>query len=111
DMVVCPNLIEGMGISGQALEALKIGGIPVVHAKTLGVEELLEKIGMTMDTADLNWVDLDDSHGMAQKIIDVLQNPEKYAQKQKEIIKAFERITWHDVADEYLTLFEKQIRY
>lgn len=111
DIVVCPNLIEGMGISGQALEALKIGGIPVVHAKTLGVEELLEKIGMTMDTADLNWVDLDDSHGMAQKIIDVLQNPEKCVQKQKEIIKAFERITWHDVADEYLTLFEKQIRY
>ena len=111
NMIVCPNLIEGMGISGQAMEALKIGGIPIIHVKTLGVEKLLEKLGMSINTADLNWVDLDDSHGMAQKIIEVLQNPEKSVQKQKEIIKAFERITWRDAADEYLILFEKQIKH
>ena len=81
-----------MGISSQALEALKIGGIPIIHARTLGMEGFLEKIGMTFESADLNWVETDDSHSMAQKIIDVLQNPEKCIQKQKVIRKALEGI-------------------
>ena len=111
DMVVCPNLIEGMGISSQALEALKIGGIPIIHARTLGMEGFLEKIGMTFESADLNWVETDDSHSMAQKIIDVLQNPEKCIQKQKVIRKGLEGITWQNVVAEYMILFEKQIRH
>ena len=66
---------------------------------------------MTFESADLNWVETDDSHSMAQKIIDVLQNPEKCIQKQKVIRKALEGITWQNVVAEYMILFEKQIRH
>ena len=109
DLVVCPNLIEGIGISGQALEALKIGGIPVIHARTIGIEEVLKKVGLTIDTADLNWVDPFDSHGLAEKITEVLEDSERCIEKQKMVVKAFEKIKWSDVSARYLDIFRKRI--
>lgn len=107
DMVVCPNLIEGMGISGQALEALKIGGIPVIHAKTLGIEGLLNRIGLTWETADLNWVDVSDPESLSNEIIEVLKNPEWCIRKQSHIMDAFNFVKWEDVASRYLNIFER----
>lgn len=109
DMVVCPNLIEGLGISSQGLEALDIGGIPVIHAKTLGIEESLEFVGLDFMSADLNWVDMDDISGLADKIIDVLLHPELSVMKQNHIIQSYGKITWNGVAKQYMNLFQESM--
>lgn len=109
-MVVCPNLIEGMNISGQGLEALAIGNIPVIHVKSLGIETSLKRAGLDFETADLNWVEPDDICGLAEKIIDVLHDPAKCVQKQLNVIKAYNRISWQDVVKDYMKLFKSITR-
>lgn len=109
-MVVVPTIIEGLGMSGQCLEALSFGSIPVVHAKSWGIKESLESVGLSMETADLNWVDLDDDKGLADKIEDVLSNPYPHIEKQKHIIEAYTKRTWADVAHDYMNVFKQAIK-
>lgn len=108
DLMVASTVIEGLGISGQALEALKAGSIPIIHAKSLGVAESLDAVGLTMDTADLNWFDLDDYKTLVEKIKDVLSNPESHIEKQKHILAAYLKRTWKEVADNYMKIFNKE---
>lgn len=107
NLVVASTVMEGMGISGQALEALKIGNIPVIHTKSIGIEESLKSVGLTLDTADLNWFELNDSRKLADLIEDVLKDPKTHIEKQKHILEAYTRKTWEDVANDYLELFKK----
>ncbi|MCL2888283.1 MAG: glycosyltransferase [Elusimicrobia bacterium] len=106
-MVVLPTIIEGYGMSGQCMEALKIGGIPVIHAKSWGMEESLKKFGMSFATADLNWFDLDDYNTLADKIAQVLADPRPHLEKQKHILDNYLKITWDFTAGEYMKVFEK----
>ncbi len=102
--VVVPTMMEGLGISGQCLEALKVGGIPVVHAKSMGIAESLQSVGLSFETADLNWFELSDDAGLAEKIASVLNDPESHIKKQKHIIDYYSRITWRDVAKRYVEI-------
>lgn len=108
-LAVIPTIIEGLGMSGQCLEALSFGTIPVIHAKSWGIKESLELVGLSMKKADLNWVDLDDDKGLAKKIEEVLKNPKTHIEKQKHIIDAYTKRTWDDVAHDYMNLFKKII--
>lgn len=109
DLVVVSTVMEGMGISGQCLEALKVGNIPVIHTKSIGIEESLKSVGLTLETADLNWFDLDDSNKLANLIEEVLKDPKKHIEKQKHILEAYTRITWKDVANNYINLFKGKL--
>ena len=82
-MVVVPTIIEGPGMPQQVLEPLKIGNIPVICTKCYGVKESLESVGLSMNKADLNWVDLDDDITLSNKIKDVLAFPPPPYQKTK----------------------------
>ena len=106
EMVVCPNIIEGLGISAQCLEALSISK-PVIHAKSMGVSESLKNVGLNFDTAKLNWVELDDYIGLANKITYVLNNHEEVVRSQRNVYEAYSKLTWKDVANEYICIFEK----
>ena len=108
-MVVCPNIIEGMGISGQCLEALSIGNIPVVHVKSYGILESLQSVGLDYDSADLNWIDIGDVEGMTRKICEVYNNPAKHITKQKDIVLAYEKKSWKQVCQEMLHVFNEAI--
>jgi glycosyltransferase involved in cell wall biosynthesis len=103
-LIVCPNIIEGPGIPQQCIEALTVGNIPVIHAKSLGIIESLENVGLTFETADLNWFDFDDYSGLALKIEDSLNNPKPHIEKQKHILSHYTKITWEDTAKKYLEL-------
>ena len=109
-LAVIPTIIEGLGMSGQCLEALSFGTIPVIHAKSFGIRERLKMVGLSMKTADLNWVDLDDDEGLAKKIEEVLKNPKPHIEKQKHIIEAYIRRTWSDVAKDYMDLFNQIVK-
>ena len=109
EMVVCPNIIEGLGISAQCLEALSIGK-PVIHAKSMGVSESLKNVGLNYDTAKLNWVELDDYRGLANKITYVLNNQEEVVRNQRNVYEAYSKLTWEDVAKEYLCIFEECLK-
>lgn len=106
NLVVGSSIIEGMGISGQVLEALKVGNIPIIHTKSLGIKESLENVGLTMETADLNWFDFDDSKTLAKLIEEVIKNPQPHIEKQRKVLEAYTKITWKDVADNYVRLFK-----
>lgn len=108
NIAVASNIIEGMGISAVGLEALSVGGIPVIHAKSLGIEESLANVGLTMDTADMNWIELDDYVGLADKIQEVLSNPSHHIDKQKHILQAYTKRSWLDVANDYIKLIENK---
>jgi glycosyltransferase involved in cell wall biosynthesis len=103
-LVVCPNIIEGPGMPQQCLEALTVGNIPVIHARSLGIKESLEDVGLTFETADLNWFDFDDYSGLAVRIEDALNNPNPHIEKQKHILSHYTKITWEDTAKKYLEL-------
>jgi len=109
DLVVCPNIIEGLGMSGQCLEALAVGK-PVVHVKSMGMEESLNSVGLDFETAKLNWVDIGDYENMAAKIQFVLDNKEQVIEAQKPVLEAYSKITWGDVASKYMEVFNKIAR-
>lgn len=100
-MVVSPTIIEGPAMSTQVMEALKIGGIPVIHAISDGLPEALACRGLSLQSADLNWFEKYDYETLAEKIIDVLDNPQKHIEKQKHIIEKFCALNWKDTADKY----------
>ncbi len=106
---VIPTLIEGPGMSQQCLETLRVGGVPVIHAKSLGIEDSLRSVGLDLNRADLNWVDVDDDKSLADKIQEVLKRPNLYVQKQKHIIDAYNKRTWEDVIKSYMNIFDKII--
>jgi glycosyltransferase involved in cell wall biosynthesis len=103
-LVVCPNIIEGPGMPQQCLEALTVGNLPVIQARSLGIKESLESVGLTFETADLNWFDFDDYSGLALKIEDALNNPKPHIEKQKHILSHYTKITWEGTARKYLDL-------
>lgn len=109
DIAVGSTIIEGMGISGQVIEALKVGNIPAVHSKCHGYIDSLKGVGLTEETADLNWFDVDDDETLAKYMEDILSNPQPHIEKQKHIIDAYMSITWQDVAKKYIELFKKEI--
>lgn len=108
DLVVASTIIEGLGISGQALEALKMQ-VPVIHAKSMGIEESLESVGLNMNTADLNWVGLNDAETLADKILEVLNDPQTCIEKQKNILEAYTKRTWNEVAEDFIGVFKKSL--
>jgi glycosyltransferase involved in cell wall biosynthesis len=108
NLVVVPTLMEGPGISMQALEALKIGK-PVIHSKAFGVEDSLNSVGLSFETADLNWFNPYDDVALSSKIVDVLQNPAAHVEKQRHVIKAYEQRTWNDVAKQYMALMQAML--
>lgn len=107
--VVVPTIIEGYGMSGQALEALSVKNIPVIHGKSLGMEESLASAGLSYESADLNWFELDDYHDLANKIVDIMKDPASHIKKQKHILGHYTAITWEDTAKRYLSLFNSLV--
>ena len=110
DIAIGSTIIEGMGISGQVIEALKVGNVPAVHSRCYGYQDSLTAVGLTEETADLNWFDYNDDETLANYIEDVLQNPQPHIEKQKHIMNAYMSRTWQDVAQKYIELFEQTIR-
>lgn len=108
-LVVCPNIIEGMGISGQGLEAISAGK-PVVHGLSLGIKESLENVGLNLDSAMLNWVECDDYIEMASKIKYVMQNIDAVVENQKNVLVAYNKKTWNEVGHNYIDLFKEITR-
>lgn len=109
DLVVVPTIIEGFGISGQCLEALEVGEIPIIHSKAMGIKESLESVGLSFESADLNWFDLDDYKVLAQKIKDVIENPNLHIEKQKHIINAYSKTLWEGVTKKYYKIIEEEL--
>lgn len=109
DMVVSTSFVEGGCISGQVLEALKIGDIPVIHALSDGIDEWLDVHGFNRKTADMNWFDRFDYMNLALLIKDVLINRNSHVVKQKHIFEELDDPTWEDVGCKYLELFSKII--
>ena len=109
NLTVIPTIIEGPGMPQQTLETLILKNIPIIHSKAWGIKESLESVGLSMETADLNWFDLDDDKTLAQKIEDVLNNPAPHIKKQKHILSAYTKRTWEDTACDYMKVFEKAI--
>lgn len=107
DIAIGSTIIEGMGISGQVIEALKVGNIPAVHSKCCGYQESLKAVGLTEKTAELNWFNTDDAEALANYIEDILKNPQSHIKKQRHIIEAYMSITWDNVAQKYIELFTK----
>lgn len=104
ECVAGPNIVEGMGMSGQCLEAMAVG-VPVTHGKTYGAEESLSKVGLSMEKAKLYWFDLDDYKALANNIIEISKNRNTVIQEQKCVVEAFFKRTWEDVAEDYMDLF------
>lgn len=104
---VVTTIIEGPGMPQQVLEPLTIGNIPVICSKCLGADSSMRIFGLDPDKVDLNWVDLDDDKGLAEKIQEVLKNPKPHIAKQKHIIDAYKKRTWDDVAHDYMKLFKQ----
>lgn len=109
DLTVVPTIIEGPGMPQQTLETLILKDIPVIHAKSWGIKESLESVGLSMETADLNWFELDDDETLALKIEEVLNNPTPHIEKQKHILSAYTKRTWEDTARDYMKVFKKAI--
>ena len=109
DVSVGSSLMEGMGISGQVIEALKINNIPAVHTKSYGIKESLEAVGLTMENADLNWFDPNDDKALANIIENILANPTPHIEKQRHIIEAYSSVTWENVTEKYIALFNSKI--
>lgn len=108
-LCVIPTLIEGPGMSQQCLETLKVGGVPVIHTKALGIEDSLNSVGLSFDKADLNWVDVNDDKSLADEIQKVLKNPQLFVERQKGILKAYNMRTWKGVIENYMDVFNKVI--
>ncbi len=106
NLTVVPTIIEGPGMPQQTLETLMLKGIPVIHAKSWGIKESLESVGLAMETADLNWFELDDDEALALKIEEVLNNPTSHIEKQRHILAAYTKRTWEDTARDYMKVFE-----
>lgn len=104
EMVVCPNLIEGLGISGQCLEGISTGKA-VVHVKSMGLMEALERVGLGNDLSILHCVEPNDEQALATEIEKVLHDRENVIMEQKKILEAFNSVTWKDVADSYYEIF------
>lgn len=105
ELVVCPNIMEGLGISGQCLEAISVG-TPVIHAKSMGMQESLSNVGLDFKSAPLRWVELDDYEGLVKEIKYVLANRENVAKKQEVVLESYLSVTWEDVAKNYMDLFK-----
>jgi|GEM_PF-5219278 len=100
---------EGPGIAQQCLEALLVGGLPVIHTRAAGIEEALAQRGLSLETEDLNWVDCDDDATLAEKTREVLADPVKHVEKQKHIISHFTSPGWKETAGEFLSIMEGEI--
>ena len=106
DMVVSTSFVEGACISGQVLEALKIGNIPVVCALLDGVDEWLSVHGFDRKTADMNWFERFDYETLAKTIKDVLENREEHLKKQEHIFREIVEPTWPETGKAYLDLID-----
>ena len=109
EMVICPNIIEGLGISGQCLEGLAVGK-PVVHVKSMGMEDSLKSVGLNYETAKLNWVEIGDCEKMALMTEYVLNNKEQVIEDQKSVLEAYSKMSWRDVAVRYIEVFNKVVK-
>jgi hypothetical protein len=103
-IVICSTIIECPGMSTQCLEALNIGDIPVIHSKSIGMKESLESVGLSFETADLNWFDFNDYLGLADRIEYVLADPKSHIEKQKHIISYYTKNDWKKTGKKYLEL-------
>ena len=106
-IAVVTTIMEGPGMPQQVLEPLTIGNIPVICTKCFGVKESLTTFGLFPENIDLNWIDITDDKGLANKIKKVLSNPLPHIEKQKHIIDAYIKRSWKDVAHDYMTIFKK----
>ena len=109
DMVVSTSFVEGGCISGQVLEALKIGNVPVICALLDGIDEWLKVHNMDRSSADMNWFDRYDYIGLAERIKDVLNNQEKHINKQRHIFNDLNEQTWDVTGKEYLGIIKNMI--
>ncbi len=109
DVAVGSTYMEGMGISGQVIEALKVGNIPAVHSICYGIKESLAAVGLTMEDADLNWFEPNDDKKLAQVIEDILSNPVPHILKQKHVIDAYLSVTWESVASNFIRLVKSKL--
>lgn len=108
-MIVCPNIIEGALISGQALEGLAIGGVPIIHGRSYGIDEALARVGLTEETAPLQWFDLNDDKELSERIKEVLSNSNKIVSEQQFIAEAFGKRTRKDFSNDYVERIESII--
>ena len=103
-MVASTSFIEGACVSGQVLEALQIGGVPVIHALSDGIDEWLGVHGYTRETADMNWFERFDYVKLAELIEDVLVDKDKHIKKQAHIFKGMKSVGWGETGTRYLEL-------
>ncbi len=98
DVYVMPSTSEPFGIT--ALEALA-SGTPVILSKTSGVGEVV-KSALKVDFWDI--------HGMAQKIISIIQ----YAPLRKTMVEMapndLAHLTWEQTAQQTLAVYEEAVR-
>ena len=109
DVAVGSTYMEGMGVSGQVIEALKVGNIPAVHSICCGIKESLAAVGLTMEDADLNWFEPNDDKKLAEVIEDILSNPVPHILKQKHIIDSYLSVTWENVSANFIKLVKSKI--
>lgn len=110
DIAIGSTIIEGMGISGQVIEALKVGNVPAIHSRCCGYRDSLRAVGLSEESADLNWFDCDDDETLANYMEEIIKNPQPHIEKQKHVIDAYMSITWQDVARKYMEIFEREVR-
>lgn len=105
--VISSSIIEGLGITSQILEGLKIGNIPIIAVKSLGIQQYLEANNLSFDDIDLNWINLDDYQKLAEILIDIIKHRHKHIEKQKGILNKLNFNSWENVADKYINILSR----
>jgi glycosyltransferase involved in cell wall biosynthesis len=101
-MVINASLCEAG--NGSGLDAWKIG-TPVVMSNIPAFQNQLDFLGVKAELFDPR-----NATDIARAILHLLDNPD-IAQQNVEISKqAMARYTWEDVANQYLTIFEKGLQ-
>ena len=101
DILILPSLAEGMPL--VVLEAMGTG-LPIIASRVQGIDELVADgvNGALFDPGDVD--------GLAEciiKLIDAGQYRLDMGNASREMLKQNERYNWKNIAEEYLTLYDK----
>lgn len=101
DLFVLPSYFEALGC--VYLEAMACG-IPVIACKNQGISEIIRdgKNGILVEERN--------SAMIADKIIDLIKNPQIYAALQKEGLKTVKNYTWEKNSNQLYILYQEILR-
>lgn len=104
DIFILPSLAEGMPL--VVLEAMGTG-LPIIASRVQGIGEL---VADDVNGAVFNPGDVDGLAACIIKLIDAGQKRLEMGNASIEMLKQNERYNWKNIAEEYLTLYDKILK-